>query len=207
MIVGKPVDMWSFGVILYILLGGYPPFYDDNQKHLFRKIIRADYEFHPDRWGYVSEEAKDLIRGLLTLNPHDRLTVEQALSHPWLKKADAELAAKDLNENLKELTKFQATRVFKRAANKIILINRLKGASPSGVFDASAVNTDEKKAEKPQERIFSMMLDATEILKDMPESMQFKKQLTAKVSHTSSAETKAPADLKTLPATPETVTT
>ena len=51
---GKPVDMWSFGVVLYILLGGYPPFHDDNQRHLFRKILDADYAFHPDYWYYNS---------------------------------------------------------------------------------------------------------------------------------------------------------
>jgi calcium/calmodulin-dependent protein kinase I len=59
---GKPADMWSFGVILYILLGGYPPFHDDNQRTLFRKICKGDYTFHPDYWSGVSSDAKDLIR-------------------------------------------------------------------------------------------------------------------------------------------------
>ena len=54
--------MWSFGVILYILLGGYPPFHDDNQRTLFRKICKGDYTFHPDYWAGVSEDAKDLIK-------------------------------------------------------------------------------------------------------------------------------------------------
>lgn len=54
--------MWSFGVILYILLGGYPPFHDDNQRTLFRKICKGDYTFHPDYWSGVSDEAKDLIK-------------------------------------------------------------------------------------------------------------------------------------------------
>jgi len=59
---GKPADMWSFGVILYILLGGYPPFHDDNQRTLFRKICKGEYTFHPDYWSGVSEDAKDLIK-------------------------------------------------------------------------------------------------------------------------------------------------
>jgi calcium/calmodulin-dependent protein kinase I len=66
---GKTVDMWSFGVILYILLGGYPPFHDENQRALFKKIIKGDYEFHHDYWSGVSDEAKQLIQGLLTVDP------------------------------------------------------------------------------------------------------------------------------------------
>jgi serine/threonine protein kinase len=63
---GKAVDMWSIGVITYIILGGYPPFHDDNQKALFRKIRKAEFEFHPNYWEHVSQEAKDLIKGMLT---------------------------------------------------------------------------------------------------------------------------------------------
>ena len=81
---GKPVDMWSIGVITYILLGGYPPFHDDNQRNLFKKIKKADFEFHPENWSSVSEEAKDLIKRLLTLNPEQRLTVDEALHHSWV---------------------------------------------------------------------------------------------------------------------------
>lgn len=83
---GKPADMWSTGVITYILLGGYPPFHDDkDQASLFRKIRKGIYEFHADYWDHVSEEAMDLIRGLLTVDMHKRLTVEQALQHSWVK--------------------------------------------------------------------------------------------------------------------------
>ena len=81
---GRSVDMWSIGVITYILLGGYPPFHDDNQKILFQKIKNADYEFHEEYWCEVSEEAKDLIRHLLKVNPVERYTAEEALNHPWV---------------------------------------------------------------------------------------------------------------------------
>jgi calcium/calmodulin-dependent protein kinase I len=82
---GKSVDMWSIGVITYILLGGYPPFHDDNQKALFKKIKGAEYEFHDEYWSEVSDEAKDLIRHLLKINPVERYTAEEALNHPWVR--------------------------------------------------------------------------------------------------------------------------
>ena len=73
------------GVITYILLDGYPPFHDDNQKALFRKIKKGDFEFHEEYWGSVSEEAKDLIRGMLRVNAEERLTVDQVLTHKWVR--------------------------------------------------------------------------------------------------------------------------
>lgn len=123
---GKPVDMWSFGVILYILLGGYPPFHDDNQRALFRKIVKGEYEFHPEYWGTVSDEAKDLIRGLLTLDMDKRLTVDQALAHPWLNRSDQELEARNLDSNLAALRKYQATRKLRAGVKAVMAVNRMK---------------------------------------------------------------------------------
>ena len=60
------MDMWALGVICYILLGGYPPFHDENQRQLFIKIKNVEYEFHPEYWGHVSADAKDLIASMLT---------------------------------------------------------------------------------------------------------------------------------------------
>jgi len=64
----ESADMWSVGVILYILLGGYPPFHEDNQKELFKKIRKGSFEFHTEYWSQISDDAKDLIRGLLTVS-------------------------------------------------------------------------------------------------------------------------------------------
>ena len=76
--------MWSIGVITYILLGGYPPFDDDNQQRLFRKIRNAEYKFDPEYWSTVSAEAKDLIRQLLVVDSDKRLTAAAASKHPWV---------------------------------------------------------------------------------------------------------------------------
>lgn len=110
--VGKPVDMWSLGVVLFMLLGGYPPFYEpeDDQKTMFRKIVNAEYEFDPENWGAVSEEAKDMVRGLLNLDVKRRLTVDQALEHPWLGKARDELVLHSLQKNMQVMRSFRANR-------------------------------------------------------------------------------------------------
>jgi serine/threonine protein kinase len=133
---GKPVDMWAFGVILYILLGGYPPFHDNDQKKLFKKILRGAYQFHPEYWTEISSEAKDLIRGLLTLDPHDRLTVDQALNHPWVRATDSKLMAKSLDANLAELKKFQAAKKFKAGIKAVIAMNKLRKLASFNSFSS-----------------------------------------------------------------------
>jgi len=80
----KQVDMWSIGVITYILLCGFPPFYNEKLQLLFEQIMRADYDFPVDYWSEISDNAKDFIRRLLVVEPSKRMTSEQALEHPWL---------------------------------------------------------------------------------------------------------------------------
>ena len=119
-------DMWSVGVILYILLGGYPPFIESNQRELFRKIRRGDYEFHDEYWGTVSDDAKDLIGALLTVNPDERLDAREALQSSWIREDDENLAGNDLGTNLAELRKFNAKRKFKAAVKSVVAINKLQ---------------------------------------------------------------------------------
>lgn len=82
---GKEVDMWSIGVILYILLCGFPPFYDEDNSVLFNAIRKGEFDYPSPYWDSVSDEAKDLVNKLLVVNPADRLTAQQTLNHPWLK--------------------------------------------------------------------------------------------------------------------------
>jgi len=80
----KSVDLWSVGVITYVLLCGFPPFFAKTQPALFEKIIKAEYSFPDPEWTYISDIAKDFIRKLLVLDPKKRLTAEEALEHPFL---------------------------------------------------------------------------------------------------------------------------
>jgi calcium/calmodulin-dependent protein kinase I len=80
----KSVDMWGIGIITYILLAGYPPFYADNDTQLFEKIMNADYDFDDECWDDVSDGAKDFIKHLLVKNPEERFNADQALEHIWI---------------------------------------------------------------------------------------------------------------------------
>ena len=82
---GKEVDMWSIGVILYILLCGFPPFYDEDNSVLFNAIRKGEYDFPSPYWDDVTNQAKDLVTKLLVVDPTMRLTAQQTLNHPWLK--------------------------------------------------------------------------------------------------------------------------
>lgn len=81
---GKAVDVWSIGVISYILLCGYPPFYDENDANLFAQILKGDFEFDSPYWDEISDSAKDFIRQLMCVDVEKRYTCRQALQHPWI---------------------------------------------------------------------------------------------------------------------------
>jgi calcium/calmodulin-dependent protein kinase I len=118
--------MWSLGVIVYILLGGYPPFIEQNQRELFRKIRKGQYEFHEEYWGQVSEDAKGLIKALLTVDPDKRYDGDKALANKWIGADAAKLANQDLGQNLDKLKQFNAKRKFKAAVKTVVAANKLQ---------------------------------------------------------------------------------
>jgi serine/threonine protein kinase len=95
------VDIWSIGVIAYVLLCGYTPFYSENQRELFNQILKADYEFGDPEWTDISKEAKDFIAKILVVNPNQRPTAQECLAHPWL-------AGKAPSKSLTNFTSFRS---------------------------------------------------------------------------------------------------
>jgi len=83
------VDLWSIGVIVYILLCGFPPFYGDNDAQMFKKIKAGQYKFLTPYWDPISADAKDFVAKLLIVDPKKRMNSEDALKHPWVAKSAA----------------------------------------------------------------------------------------------------------------------
>uniref|UniRef100_A0A673LNV5 calcium/calmodulin-dependent protein kinase n=1 Tax=Sinocyclocheilus rhinocerous TaxID=307959 RepID=A0A673LNV5_9TELE len=110
---GKPVDIWACGVILYILLVGYPPFWDEDQHKLYQQIKAGAYDFPSPEWDTVTPEAKNLINQMLTINPAKRITAEQALKHPWVCQRSTVASMMHRQETVECLRKFNARRKLK----------------------------------------------------------------------------------------------
>lgn len=85
----KSVDMWALGCVLYTILCGFPPFYDENIQVLTEKVARGEYTFLSPWWDEISKGAKDLVSHLLTVDPKRRYTIEQFLAHPWITQSNA----------------------------------------------------------------------------------------------------------------------
>uniref|UniRef100_A0A9J8CXI6 calcium/calmodulin-dependent protein kinase n=1 Tax=Cyprinus carpio carpio TaxID=630221 RepID=A0A9J8CXI6_CYPCA len=121
---GKPVDIWACGVILYILLVGYPPFWDEDQHKLYQQIKAGAYDFPSPEWDTVTAEAKNLINQMLTINPAKRITADQALKHPWVCQRSTVASMIHRQETVECLRKFNARRKLKGAILTTMLVSR-----------------------------------------------------------------------------------
>uniref|UniRef100_A0A672LSV1 calcium/calmodulin-dependent protein kinase n=1 Tax=Sinocyclocheilus grahami TaxID=75366 RepID=A0A672LSV1_SINGR len=121
---GKPVDMWACGVILYILLVGYPPFWDEDQHRLYQQIKAGAYDFPSPEWDTVTPDAKDLINKMLTINPSKRITAAEALKHPWICQRSTVASMMHRQETVECLKKFNARRKLKVSFAAKSLLNK-----------------------------------------------------------------------------------
>ncbi|XP_078795670.1 peripheral plasma membrane protein CASK isoform X38 [Oryzias latipes] len=136
---GKPVDVWGCGVILFILLSGCLPFYGTKER-LFDSICKGKYKMNPRQWNQISESAKDLVRRMLMLDPAERITVYEALNHPWLKERDRYAYKIHLPETVEQLRKFNARRKLKGAVLAAVSshkFNSFYGDPPEELHDFS----------------------------------------------------------------------
>ncbi|XP_052823877.1 calcium/calmodulin-dependent protein kinase type II delta chain isoform X17 [Octopus bimaculoides] len=136
---GKPVDIWACGVILYILLVGYPPFWDEDQHRLYAQIKAGAYDYPSPEWDTVTPEAKNLINSMLTVNPAKRITASEALKHPWICQRERVAAAVHRQETVDCLKKFNARRKLKGVILTTMLATRNFSTASSGSSGNSSV--------------------------------------------------------------------
>lgn len=134
----QKADMWSIGVMLYVLLCGYLPFQGKEASTVFARIRTADFHFKHKEFEEVSEECKDLIRKLFVIDPAKRLTAEQAFQHPWFKKVLEEIPSPERpSEVVERLRAFRGVSSFKRAVMNALVksINSEEVAKLTTVFE------------------------------------------------------------------------
>ncbi|XP_069012670.1 calcium/calmodulin-dependent protein kinase type 1D isoform X1 [Embiotoca jacksoni] len=148
----KAVDCWSIGVIAYILLCGYPPFYDENDSKLFEQILKADYEFDAPYWDDISDSAKDFISSLMEKDPAKRFTCDQALRHPWI--AGDTALCKNIHESVsRQIRKNFAKSKWRQAFNATAVVRHMRrlqlGSSMGSSMDASNSPNRPSQTQKP----------------------------------------------------------
>ncbi|KAL3532193.1 hypothetical protein ACH5RR_005714 [Cinchona calisaya] len=120
---GPEADIWSAGVMIYILLCGVPPFWGESEQEIFKEVLHGDLDFSSDPWPKISEDAKDLVRKMLVRDPRKRPTAHEVLCHPWVQ-VDGVAPDKPLDSAvLSRLTHFSAMNKFKKMALRVIAEN------------------------------------------------------------------------------------
>jgi len=141
---GKEVDVWSIGVISYILLCGYPPFYDENDANLFAQILKGEFEFDSPYWDDISLEAKEFIRSLMCVEVDKRLSCEEAMEHAWITGATGD---RNIHASVAEqLKKNFAKSRWKQAYHAIAISRQMKLLALN-----SSNKSSRESSEKPKE--------------------------------------------------------
>ncbi|NWJ04633.1 CAMKV protein, partial [Crypturellus undulatus] len=150
---GRPVDCWAIGVIMYILLSGNPPFYEEadeddyenHDKNLFRKILAGDYEFDPPYWDDISQAAKELVTRLMEVEQDQRITAEEAISHEWISGNAA--SDKNIKDGVcAQIEKNFARAKWKKAVRVTTLMKRLRAPEQTEPAPAAAAATTDSAA-------------------------------------------------------------
>ena len=121
---GRGIDIWACGVILYILLCGYPPFSSEHQPELFASITSGSYEFHCPEWDTVTPKGRDVIQSMLVNNQDKRPTASALLSHVWIRDRNSTTSTENRGETISALKRFTAKRKLKNTVHSIMAINR-----------------------------------------------------------------------------------
>ncbi|KZV34824.1 calcium-dependent protein kinase 24-like [Dorcoceras hygrometricum] len=120
---GQEIDVWSAGVILYILLCGVPPFWAETEEGIAHAIVKGELVFERDPWPKVSEDAKNLVKGMLEPNPYSRLTVEEVLENQWIQNAD-KVSNTPLGERVRtRIKQFSLMNKFKKRVLRVVADN------------------------------------------------------------------------------------
>jgi calcium/calmodulin-dependent protein kinase I len=142
------VDMWSLGVIAYVILCGFPPFYHENHAELFRAIKSCSYEFVSPFWDNVSDSAKDLIKNLLVVDPAARYSAEQVLEHPWITGKDGAIGEGSLGAHVKDgLRAIMAKEKWRKAQLRLGIIRSLGGKKALQSLGEDKPAAEEEKVE------------------------------------------------------------
>ncbi|CAI5774218.1 calcium/calmodulin-dependent protein kinase type II subunit gamma isoform X19 [Podarcis muralis] len=197
---GKPVDIWACGVILYILLVGYPPFWDEDQHKLYQQIKAGAYDFPSPEWDTVTPEAKNLINQMLTINPAKRITADQALKHPWVCQRSTVASMMHRQETVECLRKFNARRKLKGAILTTMLVSRNFSVGRQSSAPASAAMSAAGLAEQAAKSLLNKKSDGVKKRKSSS-SVHLMPQTNNKASVVSPAKESAPVQMSMEPQT------